>query len=282
MEQNEEGTDQRTWRFYLSPKWCFMGLMVYFVMALFGWAYYVFVFLNWGPKISETPGSAIPMLILFHIFLILTVLSYIRTVFTDPGSVPHGLPESPDAEQRHCTKCQKNKPERSHHCSICKRCVLKMDHHCPWVNNCVGWRNYKFFLLFLFWTTVLCLFIVFSSIPIWMDITFKNLDTIDLQRVIIGFIAIAFGLGLLCFCYSHIHLTLGNMTTIEYYEKARMPGWRNTYDVGQQRNFQQVFGYNPWMWLMPVRTSVGNGLVYPRNDTTGGTDVENPSEPLLH
>ncbi|KAI8599513.1 DHHC palmitoyltransferase-domain-containing protein [Dissophora ornata] len=168
-----------------------------------------------------------------------------------------------------CSKCQHVKPERAHHCRVCKRCVLKMDHHCPWVLNCVGQDNYKFFVLFVFYTTIHSLYILATLIPLYMR--FPD-DTWTHQfQVVAMVISGIFGFTLVAFTITHIRLILLNRTTIEDHstplEEGPVPclrkGWfqsegdknqgnERLFDLGFKENWQQAMGKG-WKCLIPVR-----------------------------
>mmetsp|Transcript_28472 Transcript_28472/g.47830 ORF Transcript_28472/g.47830 Transcript_28472/m.47830 type:complete len:612 (+) Transcript_28472:41-1876(+) len=112
------------------------------------------------------PAAYVPysMLHIIHsllgAFMVFNIyFNYLMAVSTKPGypsdlKMEEIVSLEKDSRQRTCKRCNTMKPPRAHHCSICDKCVLRMDHHCPWISNCVGHRNYRYFVSFLFWVTL--------------------------------------------------------------------------------------------------------------------------------
>ena len=112
------------------------------------------------------------MVILNTVFFALAIIFYCLTLI-DPGYVPLkkdflGLMERLVDEELHldyiCINCENLRPENTMHCNYCNKCVQGFDHHCTFVNNCLGYKNHKYFLLFLFFFTLYIVAMIYHSI----------------------------------------------------------------------------------------------------------------------
>ncbi|KAL0345085.1 UNVERIFIED_CONTAM: putative protein S-acyltransferase 17 [Sesamum radiatum] len=95
------------------------------------------------------------------------ILFFLLTSFSDPGvvnsaNVSQYLSAYPYDNiifsEKECSTCKIPKPARSKHCSICDRCVARFDHHCAWMNNCIGERNTRYFMAFIVWHFLICIY----------------------------------------------------------------------------------------------------------------------------
>ena len=126
------------------------------------------------------------LIYILYTILFLAVYNFYLCSISDPGIIrkknisflkqkyPYDFLFNSDKPQG--KKCNFQKINRSKHCRICDTCIEKFDHHCIWINNCVGAKNFKYFLYFIFihWVLVTYASILAISV-IYYEIKEKEL-----------------------------------------------------------------------------------------------------------
>uniref|UniRef100_A0A673GPG2 Palmitoyltransferase n=1 Tax=Sinocyclocheilus rhinocerous TaxID=307959 RepID=A0A673GPG2_9TELE len=286
---------------------------VLFISLIVAWSYYAYVVLLCIDTI-ENMGEKIVYVLVYHVLFIMFVWSYWQTIFTKPMNplkefhLSHSDKELLEREDRresqqeilrriakdlpiytrtmsgairYCDRCLLLKPDRCHHCSACDMCILKMDHHCPWVNNCVGFANYKFFMLFLAYSLLYCLFVTATDLQYFIQFWTNGLpDTqAKFHIMFLFFAASTFSVSLAFLFAYHCWLVCKNRSTLEAFRAPTFQHGpdKNGFSLGTSKNFRQVFGDEKKYWLLPVFSSPGDGCSFPT--CLVNADPEQPSSP---
>lgn len=243
----------------------------------------------WMSTVDEHGVRTISMMghfnrVAFTFIAVLAVCAHFKAMTTNPGAVPPDAtpleeaennkndeinttngdsntsslmveePPQPRKGRRLCRRCNAFKPKRAHHCSICKRCIIKMDHHCPWVNNCVGIGNHKYFLLFIFYTSLSCVYSLTLVTMRFFDcmgrhghIRTHHITCLDKPNQLLSILglfveAILFGLFTSCMMFDQAGVVLTKITNID-----RLKGGASDEKTGASAlaGVIEVFGLNP-------------------------------------
>ncbi|KAK4467807.1 hypothetical protein MN116_008732 [Schistosoma mekongi] len=213
----------------------------------------------------------------FNIVASLLLFSHLCAVLTDPGLIPlHrctanqlNTVQKPGGWTT-CNKCGIHRPPRAHHCRICRRCVRRMDHHCPWINNCVGECNQKYFIQFLIYVGILCVYaltlviICRAMISVGLKDDTTNADVVVVAHtVVLVAISCLFGLFILAILSDQYKSIVEDTTAVEYWKLRVVPSHSLDTEAcpgegGFQRKlskltlFREVFGSGPfYSWLLP-------------------------------
>ena len=150
------------------------------------------------------------------VFVILMMLEWcwLALITMDPGCLAKQIEKygcSAINQFPCCNKCNLPKPPRCHHCSKCGCCILYMDHHCKSLGVCLAYRNFKTFMLTLFYGAAACgfgSFILFACV-------FFDIGQRKLTQLAISLILMLFSGSVSFFADHYLKLKRNNLTTIE-------------------------------------------------------------------
>jgi len=264
--------DENIPKFYSQVRWapCSLGRACSFVMVPFVFAMMALTYVPYVAHFAIGTAKGTLLLIVFHLLLILTLVSYFQTVFTDPGTVPlewhNKVAGRLKPAYKKCRHTNLYRPLRSQYCTITRRVVLNFDHFCPWVANAVGFHNRKFFVLFCFYGTITCAFSAATLGPSALSFdTDANATAKPLYRalaLLAVIMDISFTIALMLFSLVHFYLAAKNLSSLED-SKVSM-----RYDCGWYVNMTTVFGKDSRFWLLPSHFSQleGDGVYWRLRD----------------
>jgi len=278
-------------------------LPVAFVWGIILLLYFVYVFQHCLPRMQlgideEHVDTSIRMrgqweFAVVQVLMAMVSICYLRAMFTGPGHVPSAdewksyavsvpfflMETKKTGGRRHCRWCDKYKPDRAHHCRVCMTCVLRMDHHCPWIYNCVGFFNYKYFFLLIFYSMLACQLIMWTLADTVSKIIEVETPFFTMLMIIFAeTVASCLGLLITMFFFFHVWITTNALTTIEFCEKTlptegKHPKIAGTSPYSQgnfYRNVSASLGGNVLTWLLPIDGPSGDGTRFDRADTVPG------------
>lgn len=233
-------------------------------------------------QIIERLGVAnIVLFIVYQVLLLITGFSFLRMSISKNCTTLELFPEAVDGnesddsslcinpfekeylfaykhEMNICEICNTSQPMRSYHCSKCNRCLLLMFRHLEWCDLCVGFTNYKFYILFLFYLLLLC----FLGLGCFIEAIINNQEQFYSNVPLYISVSIQ-GAGLLLTLFylsEGVYSICINQTPEE--RRHELENTNISYNMGYYQNWKMIMGESWYIWFIPNWSTDGDGLKF--------------------
>ena len=105
----------------------------------------------------------------FGIFVLINIYGNMyRAITTNTSIFSNQLPRIQLDGWKFCSICEQYTPPRAYHCLTCDRCILKRHNHCLFLGKCAGYKNFRFYILFVFY--------------VWLGTLISNIINFDFYK----------------------------------------------------------------------------------------------------